>query len=367
MNVKQSVLILLGIVVAAFVACRKDDPADPGPLPAPVAGSPVVFNLDSVPYATLSHYNFFTGNIAEQQPVAGVLPYEPITPLFSDYAHKFRFVWMPAGSKASYASDSTVLDFPDGAVLIKTFYYDNVQPANDRRLIETRVMYKKAGHWEFADYVWNASQTEAFQDLNGSFTQLTWTDDLGAQHDETYRIPSEVECFTCHKYYDQPIPIGPKPQNLNSTLNYPDGPMNQLAKWEAAGYLQSGYPVNIETVAKWDDPSETIDRRVRAYLDMNCAHCHATGRHCDYRPMRFAWSETTNPVNLGICVPPEDPIEPSQEFIVKAGNAARSMLYFRIGSTEEAVRMPLMGRTVRHEEAIQLIGDWINAMPDTCQ
>jgi hypothetical protein len=29
--------------------------------------------------------------------------------------------------------------------------------------------------------------------------------------------------------------------------------------------------------------------------------------------------------------------------------------------------MPLMGRTVRHEEAVQLIGDWINSLPDTCQ
>ena len=361
-----AVFLLIGIV-AAFAACRKDAPEDPLVNPAPVPGSPVVFNIDSVPYATLSHYNFFSGNVADQQPVAGVLPYEPITPLFTDYAHKFRFVWMPAGSKAVYASDSTALDFPDGAVLIKTFYYDNVQPAGTRRLIETRLMYKKAGQWEFADYVWNADQTEAFQDLSGSFTQFTWTDALGVPHDENYRIPSDVECFTCHKYYDQPIPIGPKPQNLNSTLAYADGPMNQLSKWEAAGYLQSGWPANIETVAKWDDPDETLERRVRAYLDMNCSHCHATGRHCDYRPMRFAWSETSSPVNLGICVPPEDPIDAGQTYVVAAGNAARSMMYYRISSTEEAVRMPLMGRTVRHEEAISLIGEWINALPDTCQ
>jgi hypothetical protein len=176
-----------------------------------------------------------------------------------------------------------------------------------------------------------------------------------------------VECFTCHKYYDEPIPIAPKPQNLNSTYTYTDGPMNQLAKWEAVGYLQGGYPTNIETVAKWDDPNETMDRRVRAYLDMNCAHCHSTGRHCDYRPMRFDWQDTDDPVNLGVCVPPEDPIDPSQDYIINAGHANRSMLYYRISSNAEEVRMPLMGRTVRHEEAIQLIGDWINAMPDTCQ
>lgn len=365
MNTRTVVLLLIGILVAA-VACRKDAVDEPKDNSDPGSGSPVVFDLDSVPYATLSHYGFFSGNLADQVPVAGVLRYEPITPLFSDYAHKFRFVWMPAGSRATYGSDSTVLDFPDGAVLIKTFYYDQVQPGNTRRLLETRLMYKKAGHWEFADYVWNEAQTEAVQDLNGSYVPLTWVDGSGTAHDEVYRIPSAVECFTCHKYYDQPIPIGPKPQNLNSVLAYADGPMNQLAKWTAQGYLQSGYPAQIETVAKWDDPDETMDRRVRAYLDMNCSHCHATGRHCDYRPMRFAWSETVHPENLGICVPPEDLIDPTQEYIVNAGNASRSMLYYRIRSTEPAVRMPLMGRTVRHEEAVQLIGDWINAMPTPC-
>ena len=362
---KKSILLLLGVIVATFLSCRKDGPDEPQPPAAPA--SPVVFNLDSVPYATLSHYHFFEGPLANMQPVAGVLPYELITPLFTDYVHKLRYVWMPAGSKASYVSDSKVLDFPEGAVLIKHFYYDNVQPGNTRRILETRLMIKKNGAWIFADYVWNDAQTEAVFNLSGSYVPLTWNDDGGQAHDEVYRIPSEAECFTCHKFYDQAIPIGPKPESLNSTKVYPEGSMNQLAKWAATGYLQSGYPTNIETVAKWDDPSETADRRVRAYLDMNCAYCHSTGRHCDYRPIRFAWNETTDPVNMGVCVPPEDPINPSQQYIVYAGNKARSMLYYRISSNEESVRMPLMGRTVRHEEAIALIGQWIDAMPDTCQ
>lgn len=365
MNGKFAVLLVIGTVVAVFVACRQDEPIPPRTVPAPA--SPVILNLDSVPYPTLSHYNFFSGELAAQQPVAGVLPYAPITPLFSDHAHKARFVWMPAGSKAAYVADGKVLDFPDGTVLIKSFYFDNVQPSGNRKFIETRLMIKKSGGWMFAEYVWNEAQTEAVLDMTGSYVPLTWTDAEGQTHDQVYRVPSDVECFTCHKYYDQSIPIGPKPQNLNSTFNFDEGPMNQLAKWEAVGYLQSGYPTNIETVANWTDTNETLERRVRAYLDMNCAHCHRTGGHCDYRPMRFAWSETTNPENLGICVPPQEQIVPSQTFIIQAGNANRSMLYYRINSNEIAERMPLLGRTVRDEVAVTLIGDWINAMPDTCQ
>lgn len=364
---KRSVLLLLGLVMAIFLACRKDAEVPESPAtPTPAPSSPVVFDLDSVPYATLSHYNFFQGPMANMLPVQGVLPYEPITPLFSDYAHKYRFVWMPSGGKANFVSDGEVLDFPEGAVLIKNFYYDNVQPSNSRRFLETRLMIKKNGAWIFADYMWNADQTEAVLDMTGANVALTWADNSGTLHDEVYRIPSEVECFTCHKHYDTAIPIGPKPQNLNSTLDFTDGPMNQLEKWASVGYLESGYPSNIETVAKWDDPDETMDRRVRAYLDMNCAHCHSDGAHCDYRPLRFDWTETTDPVNMGLCVVPEDPIDPSQLYIVFASNAARSMLYYRIHSNDEAERMPLLGRTVRDEDAVQLIGDWINAMPPSC-
>jgi hypothetical protein len=70
---------------------------------------------------------------------------------------------------------------------------------------------------------------------------------------------------------------------------------------------------------------------------------------------------------IGFCVPTTDPIAPSQDYVVHAGHCERSMLYYRISSNDPSERMPLMGRTVRHEEAVQLIGDWINSLPDTCQ
>lgn len=360
----KKILFALLLVVAVFVACSKDEelpsPTSPGPT------SPVVFNMSEVPYDSLSTYHFFTGNMADLSPVTGVLPYDVITPLFSDYAHKKRFIWMPDGAGATYVSDSTVLDFPNGTVLIKTFYYDRVLPDDVTRILETRLLYKKEGEWQFADYVWNAEQTEATLDMNGSHVPLQWLDDGGVTHDVNYRIPAEAECHTCHKNNGVNTPIGPKPQNINSSFTYPGGAMNQLAKWEAVGYLQGGFPGTIETVARWDDVTEDATRRVRAYLDMNCAHCHSLGGHCDYRPMHFAWHETTNLTNIGVCVPPDDLLLPELLHIVDAGNTERSMLYYRISATDETVRMPLLGRTVVHEEAVQLIGDWITSLTPPC-
>ena len=359
-------IVALVVVLAACTHETNDVIAPVVPEPSGNDTSPVVFDPALVPYATLSQYNFFQGAMVDQVPVVGVLPYDVITPLFSDYAHKKRFVWMPNGQQATYVSDNKALSFPDGTVLIKTFYFDRVQPADTRRIMETRLLFRRNGQWEFADYVWNAAQTEAYFNLNGQFVPLAWKDDADVTHTLNYRIPAGAECHTCHKDFGIDSPIGPKPQNLDRDFDYPEGTSNQLVKWATVGYLQPGFPSNIDRTVRWDDPDESLTDRVRAYVDMNCSHCHNEGGHCDYRPMRFAWSETTDLVNLGVCVEPEDPIDPNYPYIVASGNVPRSMLWYRISSTAEEVRMPLLGRTVVHEEAKALLEEWINTLSPPC-
>lgn len=327
--------------------------------------SPVVFDLNNMPYTNLSDYNFFSGNMADQEPVYGVIPYEPITPLFVDYAHKKRFVWMPQGQAANYVSDHEVLDFPIGTILIKTFYYDEVQPNNTRRLIETRLMIRKETEWIFADYVWNTDQTEAVFDNNGSYTFVEWNQN-GQTLSANYRIPSETECHTCHKKGETPTPIGPKPQNINKVFDYADGSSNELEKLEAFGYLNPGYPSDITTVVDWEDPSQPLNLRVRSYFDMNCAHCHSDNAHCDYMSMRFAFNESADEANLGVCITPQENVNSALSHIVKPGNTGRSALYYRINTNQEDIRMPLLGRSIIHEEGVALIEEWINSLTTNC-
>lgn len=330
--------------------------------------SPVVFDLNEVPYAKLSDYNFFAGAMKDQDPVYGVLPYEPITPLFSDYAHKKRFVWMPNGVQAEYVGDSDLLNFPLGSVLIKTFYYENVLPDNTPQIIETRILIKKAEGWILEDYVWNEDQTDAFLDTGGDGANVPIQFiENGITRDVNYRIPASSECFTCHKTDFEASPIGLKPQSLNSDFDYADGTSNQLAKWIEQGYLLSNVPGDIVTVVKWDDPSEPLDLRARAYLDINCNSCHSDTGHCNYRAPRFSFERTTDPANLGICVTSDTPI-PGYEGakIIEPGDAEASVLYFRMNTTEEQYRMPLLGRTLRHDEGVALIEEWINSLTQSC-
>lgn len=328
--------------------------------------SPVEADLTKVPYPKLSDYKFFEGDIKEMNPALKVIPYDLNSPLFTDYAHKKRFLWIPSGKKATYNADGKILNFPTGSVLIKSFYYDNVLPENKTVILETRLMIKKETGWIFADYIWNEQQTEATLNLNGSFVSLRWMQD-GAEKSTNYRIPSETECFTCHKADNVAMPIGPKPQNLNKNYTYADKTQNQLEHWIAEGYLDTK-PQTITSTVDWTDTAQPLELRVRSYLDINCAHCHSEGAHCSYRIMRFAFSETANSTqNLGICMAPQENINPILTYIVAKKVPNRSALYYRINNTAEDVRMPLLGRTIVHTEAVEMIRQWITQMDANCQ
>jgi uncharacterized repeat protein (TIGR03806 family) len=326
--------------------------------------SPVQLDLEGVPYPKLSDYKFFEGDMKDQAPAYKVLPYDLNSSLFTDYAHKKRFIWMPEGVSATDGADGDILNFPTGTVLIKTFYYNNVQPNNTTRIIETRLLIKKADAWIFANYIWNEDQTEAMLDLEGGYTNISWNEN-GTVKSTDYRIPSASECLVCHKTNDSPVPIGAKPQNLNKMFTYPEGTDDQLSRWADEGYLEDK-PEGIVSTVDWTDTSKPIDLRVRSYIDINCAHCHKEGSHCDYMSMRFAFNETEDPENLGICVPPQEHPSPSLTYIVAKKNPLRSAMYYRMNSVVPSERMPILGRSIVHEEAVAMVREWITGMDAPC-
>ena len=362
-----TIYLCLLLVVTFVFSCGKDDSYVPIIIDDdPVQVSPVIFDIDQVPYQTLTEYNFFEGLMKDLSPVYGVLPYDLISPLFSDYAHKKRFIWMPNDVSASYVDDHAILDFPIGTILIKNFYYDNVLPEEATEILETRLQIRKEEGWVFANYKWNELQTQANYDMNGSFVTLDFVDN-GTERSVNYVIPSGAQCLTCHKSEnDIGIPIGVKPQNLNRMLAYSDGTKNQLEKWVEMGYLTDTYPSNIDSVVNWEDGTKSLEMRVRSYLDINCAHCHSEESHCAYRPIRFNFLATADPTNLGVCVVPDTDLGVGLTHIVEPQDTRNSVLFYRINETEESVRMPLLGRTLKHVEGIQLIEAWINSLTTQC-
>ena len=333
----------------------------------------VTLDLDEFPYDTLSEYNFFNGALNAKQPAYGVLPYEPISSLFTDYAVKERFVWVPLGEKASFDQNNKSLDFPTGSALIKIFYYNNVLPENTTRIIETRVMVKTQNGWDFAEYVWNDAQTEAFLETteDGGYTEVNWLQE-GQQKFVNYRIPAKQQCVICHTNDFETVPLGIKPQNINSFLTYDDGPSNQLQKLIDFGYLEDALPENITTVVDWTDASKSLDQRAKSYLDINCANCHIDGGQGDYRSIRLGYTNTlNNDENAGVCVDGDTPIPVGGgTFITKLiapEDSEKSIIYYRMSVTgDEAYKMPQFGQSLVHTEALALMEDWINSINQSC-
>lgn len=329
----------------------------------------VVLDVAATPFAKLSEYNFFAGTVSDLVPNDRVIPYDLITPLFTDYAHKARFVYMPEGKQVDYDTAET-LNFPVGACLIKNFYYpdDFRNPTGKRRIMETRILVHREKGWEALDYIWNDEQTDANLEGAGDIKEISWVHYNGEQRKADYVIPNKNQCKGCHWHNGENIvPIGPKVRNLNRDYDYKTGKENQLAHWVKLGILK-GTPADakvIPAIADWADSVHySVNDRARAYLEMNCAHCHnphgpayTSGLHLNVN--------NTSTENLGICKTPvaAGKATGNHFFDIVPGKPEESILTFRMKSEDPGIRMPELGKNLVHTEGVALIGKWISEMP----
>ena len=146
------------------------------------------------PQRLLSAYGLFS-DARQQRPGKGVVPYDLQVPLFTDYAEKYRFVYVPDGQAALY-HESEVFDFPVGSVLVKTFAYpaDLRQPDKDIRLIETRLLIRQDTGWNAWAYVWNEEQTDAILKVAGKVLPVDFIDLAGAARSISYIVPNKNQC-----------------------------------------------------------------------------------------------------------------------------------------------------------------------------
>lgn len=320
------------------------------------------------PYEKLSQYQFFQGNLADLKPNDRVIPYDLNSPLFSDYAHKARFVWMPAGTSANYTTGQ-VLDFPEGAVLIKNFYYENdeTDASKGRRIMETRLLVNRGEEWEAIGYIWNDEQTEAYHEVIGDIKEVAWTNTAGKPQAINYIIPNKNQCKSCHLNGKKQIPIGPKVRNLNKSFTYADGAMNQLEKWATIGYL-TGYDAQIKhpKVANWDkEQSGNMHDRAMAYLDINCAHCHNKNGSANTSGLHLN-ADAPLDLNLGIFKATVSAGAGTGGFTysIVPAHPEESIMIYRMNSLNPGAMMPELGRSTVHTEGVELISNWIAQMEE---
>jgi uncharacterized repeat protein (TIGR03806 family) len=349
-------LAALGAVLGAAVLCL-------GAAPAPTA---VALNalMSPAPAPTLGAYRLFTDEGA-RHPNAGVTPYVLNTPLFSDYAEKSRFLYLPPGTQVAYRAKGA-LDLPVGATLIKTFAYpaDFRRPDDKVRVLETRLLIHRRSGWLALAYVWNDARTEARLKRAGTRIDVSFIDAMGRARQVDYHVPNANQCKECHSLGGKIQPIGVKARNVNGAFAYPEGPENQLAHWTRAGLLTGApTPDRALRTAVWDDPAEPLEARARAYLDGNCGHCHNprgmasnTGLNLDL--------EEARPAKMGIGKRPVAAGKGSGDLEVDLvpGHPDASIIAYRMASTDPGVMMPELGRSLVHDEGLALVRDYIATM-----
>ena len=314
----------------------------------------------------LSEFGFFTGPIKDQIPAADVVPYALNSPLFSDYAYKLRFIRLPKGTQVAYRSDE-VLNFPVGTSIVKTFYYknDEQQEKKGRRIIETRVLIHEAKGWVALPYIWNEAQTEATLEVAGGTQMVAWKDKEGQKKSLEYFIPNMNQCKGCHEKNGIMTPIGPSARQLNGEFNYGNQVQeNQLAHWKNRGMIESlPEAKDIPKMPNYSDISVGLADRAKAYLDVNCAHCHNPKGPAQSSGLFLHWNNT-DPTSLGIMKSPVAAGRGSGNFAhdIVPGKPEISILHYRMASTDPGVMMPELGRRLAHKEGIDLIEKWIKSM-----
>jgi uncharacterized repeat protein (TIGR03806 family) len=271
------------------------------------------------------------------------------TPLFSDYAQKRRFIFLPPGTHM-VAHGPGLVEFPVGTAIIKSFGY----PANDGhlRLIETRLLLHRASGWVALPYIWRADGSDADLRLAGGRQTVSFAGEDGQMRQISYAVPNRNQCKNCHESGGVMTPIGPRVVNMELAPRQRN--LVHGADWARA------------QLARWDDPaSGSLNDRARAYLDANCAHCHTprgsasnSGLFLEYwRPASMETGLFKRPVAAGRG-------SGGLEFDIVPGAPDQSILLHRMRSTDPGIAMPELGRSSVHGAGVDIIRAWIAELPE---
>ena len=311
------------------------------------------------------------------EPAPGLIPYSVNSPLWSDGAHKERFIAVPGGKQVEYDTKES-WKFPEGSVLVKTFALD-LEPGNaqSRRRLETRLLHVEQDHWRGYTYVWKEDQSDAeLLDARGANKTYLVQDAKapGGQREQVWHFPSRSECTLCHTMPARFV-LGLNTPQMNRVHSYGTVQANQLDTLDHIGLFTkrlseyydrkdsgTGKIVSAPRERLVDplDPTATVNDRARSYLHVNCADCHIRwgGGNALFQLQYTLPLEATGTINtlashgdFGI---------PGARILVP-GDAEKSLLWHRMRITDRG-RMPHVGSSVVDRPAVDLIQAWINEL-----
>lgn len=283
------------------------------------------------------------------QPAAGLIPYAPNAPFWSDGADKQRFMALPNGTQITVNPDGD-LAFPNGTVLVKNFRLGG-------QLIETRLFMRHPdGVWAGYSYQWNGAQTQATLVPGGA---------TAVHGGQTWSYPSEGQCLQCHTSAAG-FSLGLEIPQLNGTLAYPatGRTANQIYTLNALAMLspaQTQLPFQLPAYRDPYGTAGTIEERARAYLHTNCSQCHRPGGGSGVS-MDLRYSIPLASTASCDVAPGRGTLGLTNARIIAPGNAAASVIVERMNRRDDGLQMPPIASNVIDAQGVQLMRDWINGL-----
>ncbi|HTB85728.1 MAG TPA: chitobiase/beta-hexosaminidase C-terminal domain-containing protein [Candidatus Sulfotelmatobacter sp.] len=304
----------------------------------------------------------------------GLIGYTPNTPLWSDGAIKTRYFAVPnigglliPGEQIGFTPTNS-WTFPAGTVFVKTFALntDTSNPNVIRRL-ETRLLVRDINGAVYGvTYKWRADNSDADL-LSSSLSENILVTNATGVSTQTWYYPSPSDCLTCHTPVANYV-LGVNARQLNGNYNYAASGVtdNQLRTLNHLGLFNPAFDESViptyPQMASLTNLSAPLEQRARSYFDANCAQCHqpgGSGITFDARyPTPLAAQNITNypaAFNLGY----------DNACIVKSQDVWRSMIWQRINTTTNSIKMPPLARNLIDTNAVAVISAWINSLGGT--
>jgi hypothetical protein len=215
--------------------------------------------------------------------------FEVNSALWSDAAHKARWIILPPGKKVAYVDTTDRFDYPDSTIFVKLFSHDTTPgDTNSRIYWETRLLVKKAGegtNWYGFSYKWNKGATQAtLVDIDAGLDTVVFLSTAPGYR--KWHYPSQVECNACHRVGDEGRAVlGFWPAQLKRATK--GGTSNQIADLFTAGVFTGAQPNATALSRRFRGMGEAIptgltdlerfkviDTMARAYIAANCSGCH---------------------------------------------------------------------------------------------
>jgi hypothetical protein len=283
-----------------------------------------------------------------------VLSYAPAYLLWADGLDKFRYLFLPKGTKID-ASSASQWSFPVGTRLWKEF-----RDHATGNPVETRIYFKKEeGEWRQSTYEWSddlsdAKRVDSAKDIMvGSLTH--W-------------LPGPNDCETCHKgRIDRVLGFEQVELGLSGASGV------TLAQLKDDGLLE-GFSGPTEYHIGPDDSN--TEAHAMGWMHANCGiTCHnensnSTGQSVDMRlrldPTLLDGRSTSDfgtlKTTVGVATQAKQWIGKTR---IVPGQPEQSWLYTLINQRGDKMQMPPLATYVVDTQDVDIIKKWIQAMPQT--